>query len=336
MQDQHGQWVRVVFGHGHLAYWTDLRPYEPHTNDHDRTGSALLTSTTSDIYPHLTSGLYYRAPFTAEASKPKTTANHHLICPSGLLQGYPLQAHNPNSIVFDKLATSRDSALRFFRSVVSSQPKVELVTQYSDPQQERRNSAPQVPQAAARAPSDTGEEGGGASMPSLQALHHRASNVGLGLLHSPLARQSPMRSTDSLENIGARARANSLANAPAKGSKLRNGSISTSDLIPEERPIASSAGVSVGINLAEPVLFLQGFQEGENAQRSTAMLRGALHLKVTKTIKIKTISLKFKGTATTKWPEGMRSVFRLTDEVANAIMQVFHLRRQNLKRSTRS
>jgi len=89
MQDQHGQWVRVVFGHGHLAYWTDLLPYEPHTNDHDRTGSALLSSTTSDIYPHFTPGLHYRTLFTAEASKPKTTANHHLICPSGLLQGRP-------------------------------------------------------------------------------------------------------------------------------------------------------------------------------------------------------------------------------------------------------
>jgi len=173
-------------------------------------------------------------------------------------------------------------------------------------------------------------------MPSLQALHHRASNVGLGLLHSPLARQSPMRSTDSLENIGARARANSLANAPAKSSKLRNGSISTNDLIPEEKPIASSAGVSVGINLAEPVLFLQGFQEGENAQRSTAMLRGTLHLKVTKTIKIKTISLKFKGTATTKWPEGMTTSPNLTHHIANVITQVYRLRRLNLKRLTQS
>ena len=173
-------------------------------------------------------------------------------------------------------------------------------------------------------------------MPSLQALHHRASNVGLGLLHSPLSRQSPMRSTDSLENIGTRARAHSVANAPAKSSALRNGSISTSDIIPQEKPIASSAGVSVGINLAEPVLFLQGFQEGENAQRSTAMLRGALHLKVTKTIKIKTISLKFKGTATTKWPEGRKIILELTQEAANAIMQVSHLRRQNSKRSTQS
>lgn len=80
--------------------------------------------------------------------------------------------------------------------------------------------------------------------------------------------------------------------------------------IPEEKPLASGNGVSVGISLAEPVLFLQGFEQAELAQRSTAMLRGSLHLKVTKPTKIKTVSLRFKGQATTKWPEGMHRLPR--------------------------
>jgi len=133
-------------------------------------------------------------------------------------------------------------------------------------------------------------------MPSLAALHHRVSHAGFHHA-SPLGRQSPMASTESFEPAG-RPRADSSARA-------RQGSVTnTNNTIPEEKPLASSAGVSVGINLAEPVLFLQGFQEGENAPRNTAMLRGVVHLKVTKNTKLKAVTLKFKGTATTKWPEG--------------------------------
>jgi hypothetical protein len=80
---------------------------------------------------------------------------------------------------------------------------------------------------------------------------------------------------------------------------------SASQRIPDEKPVASGNGLSVSIALAEPSLFLQGFDQGDlAANRSTAMLRGSLVLKITKLTKIKSVSLKFKGTATTKWPEG--------------------------------
>jgi arrestin-related trafficking adapter 3/6 len=76
--------------------------------------------------------------------------------------------------------------------------------------------------------------------------------------------------------------------------------------IPEEKPLASSNGISVSIAMAEPVLFLQGFEQGDlQANRSTAMLRGSLHLRVQKAAKIKAITLRFRGRATTKWPEGI-------------------------------
>jgi hypothetical protein len=75
--------------------------------------------------------------------------------------------------------------------------------------------------------------------------------------------------------------------------------------IPDEKPLASGNGVSIGIALAEPVLFLQGFDNGDlQANRSTAMLRGSLHLRVSKPAKIKAVTLRFRGRATTKWPEG--------------------------------
>lgn len=79
-----------------------------------------------------------------------------------------------------------------------------------------------------------------------------------------------------------------------------------SGALPGEKPVASGNGVSASINLAEPVLFLQGYDQNDSsASRSTAMLRGSLHVNVQKNVKIKAVTLRFKGTATTKWPEGI-------------------------------
>lgn len=72
----------------------------------------------------------------------------------------------------------------------------------------------------------------------------------------------------------------------------------------EEKPIASGSGVSLTITLAEPVLFLQGFDQSELGNQTTTMLRGSFHLRVSKSAKIKTISLAFRGRAETEWPEG--------------------------------
>ena len=74
--------------------------------------------------------------------------------------------------------------------------------------------------------------------------------------------------------------------------------------IMEEKPIASGNGVSLSIALAEPVLFLQGFDQSELGNQNTSMLRGSFHLRVSKAAKIKTISLAFRGRAETEWPEG--------------------------------
>jgi hypothetical protein len=73
---------------------------------------------------------------------------------------------------------------------------------------------------------------------------------------------------------------------------------------PADKPLVSGSGVNVSINLAEPALFLQGFEQNDMASGNTAMLRGTLHLRVVKAAKIKAVTLKFKGRATTKWPEG--------------------------------
>ena len=74
--------------------------------------------------------------------------------------------------------------------------------------------------------------------------------------------------------------------------------------IGEEKPIASGNGVSLSIALAEPVLFLQGMDQSELGNQTTTMLRGTFHLRVSKSAKIKAITLAFRGRAETEWPEG--------------------------------
>ena len=92
---------------------------------------------------------------------------------------------------------------------------------------------------------------------------------------------------------------------PSPARSRQNSVLDQVPQVSEEKPVAVGHGVSLGVNLAEPVLFLQGFEPGDVAQRNTAMLRGTLHLKVAKTAKLKAVTLRFRGSACTKWPEGV-------------------------------
>jgi hypothetical protein len=87
--------------------------------------------------------------------------------------------------------------------------------------------------------------------------------------------------------------------------------VSSSDLtapftpLHNEKIVATGSGISVGIALTEPVLYLQGYDQHDPSSKKSAILRGQLHLKVTKCIKIKKISICFRGHAQTDWPDGM-------------------------------
>ncbi|KZZ88657.1 arrestin domain-containing protein [Ascosphaera apis ARSEF 7405] len=72
-----------------------------------------------------------------------------------------------------------------------------------------------------------------------------------------------------------------------------------------ETPVSSGSGISVMLALAEPMLFLEGFDRGDSSSRKTSLLRGYLRIKVAKAAKIKKIYLHFKGTSHTHWPEGV-------------------------------
>ncbi|CDO96071.1 unnamed protein product [Kluyveromyces dobzhanskii CBS 2104] len=70
-------------------------------------------------------------------------------------------------------------------------------------------------------------------------------------------------------------------------------------------PLAKSSSFQVYIQLAEPIIFLQGFSASHWEGKPPAILRGSLILRVTKPTKLKSINLTFKGTSKTEWPEGI-------------------------------
>jgi len=98
--------------------------------------------------------------------------------------------------------------------------------------------------------------------------------------------------------------ADSARTASGRSAASNDSTNSLPDAIADEKPIATGNGIAVSVSLAEPVLFLQGFDQSDLANRTTTMLRGSLHLKVTKPAKIKAITLKFRGRSETEWPEG--------------------------------
>lgn len=79
--------------------------------------------------------------------------------------------------------------------------------------------------------------------------------------------------------------------------------------IQQAKPIASGSGLSCTILLAEPNVFLTGFDHDghtrHESHNSTALLRGKLQINVSKNTKVKAITLKLLGKARTEWPEGI-------------------------------
>ncbi|KAI6780110.1 putative arrestin-related trafficking adapter protein-like protein [Emericellopsis cladophorae] len=92
------------------------------------------------------------------------------------------------------------------------------------------------------------------------------------------------------------------------------------------KPVASGSGVACSILLAEPNIFLNGFdhdgQSRGTGQAGTALLRGKLQLNVSKNVKIKAIQLKLVGRARTEWPEGIPPTKQETFEETSLRTQV--------------
>ena len=84
----------------------------------------------------------------------------------------------------------------------------------------------------------------------------------------------------------------------------------TTQATPLRNQVASSGGIRCSILLAEPYVYLSGFDHDSRSRRNqqssgTALLRGKLQLVVSKNVKIKALQLKLVGKTRTEWPEGI-------------------------------
>lgn len=98
----------------------------------------------------------------------------------------------------------------------------------------------------------------------------------------------------------------------------------------EEKLLASGKGIGVYISLVEPVLFLRGFEGQTEPGQNAVVLRGVLHLHVTKPTKIRAVTLALQGKAVTTWPEGDYPTFPAHARTLKQ-RQAFHLGKSNLK-----
>ncbi|KIW25889.1 uncharacterized protein PV07_09025 [Cladophialophora immunda] len=69
---------------------------------------------------------------------------------------------------------------------------------------------------------------------------------------------------------------------------------------------ARNDAFSVAFDLAEPVLYLQGFDFPHNLEHTSAVLRGVVRLKVVRETTLGRLSLVFQGVSQTIWPESWR------------------------------
>ncbi len=83
-------------------------------------------------------------------------------------------------------------------------------------------------------------------------------------------------------------------------------SIISSSVSEVQKLVALGSSVTCSILLAEPNVFLSGFDYTRRGGHITsALLRGKLQLNVSKNVKIKSVALKLVGKARTEWPGGI-------------------------------
>lgn len=201
-----------------------------------------------------------------------------------------------------KLAASRDNSfLRrlHFLSSQNSQPSKSLDVR---PLPRRQGSV------------RSGARDGSPDMPSLDFVRHGGNK----------AAQAAQREENSLGRLDIRSSTRSARLNSSNGFHAMH----------DERPVAMSQGISMSVHLTEPHLFLQGYDFTNSSTRSTAMLRGTLHLKVSKPTKVKAVSLRFRGLAQTRWPEGKNIPTCYLWFGAHSVFQAYLPKKSTLKRTT--
>ncbi|AEO69761.1 uncharacterized protein THITE_2120487 [Thermothielavioides terrestris NRRL 8126] len=104
-----------------------------------------------------------------------------------------------------------------------------------------------------------------------------------------------------------------------------------------QKPVASGSGLTCSILLAEPNVFLTGFDHDHHSRRggqaTSALLRGKLQLNVSKNVKIKSVTLRLVGKARTEWPEGIppaKTEFSEEQTLRTQSLVFFHAMHQSM------
>ncbi|KAK6385969.1 hypothetical protein LTS17_001542 [Exophiala oligosperma] len=77
-------------------------------------------------------------------------------------------------------------------------------------------------------------------------------------------------------------------------------------LVMTRAPAATAAGFTLSLELAEPILYLEGFDYPHNSEHRSAVLRGVMNLTVLKPTTLNALKLNFRGETETIWPESWR------------------------------
>lgn len=76
-----------------------------------------------------------------------------------------------------------------------------------------------------------------------------------------------------------------------------------------ERALPTASAISINVALMEPALYLQSYDQNHSSPTKLAILRGQMHLIVTKPVRINEISILFRGQTQTDWPGGMENIY---------------------------
>jgi len=201
------------------------------------------------------------------------------------------------------------------QAVVSEKPVARIIEKILGLLHARSSAKPPTRSASTRTSERRSIPSRGKSRPvSLFSLGSLLSRVPETIYEEPMDQPPPAMDGEGLMMqrgplLSARIQSNSANRNSILSTRSMKTIMSSSVSEVAEKPVASGSGLSCSILLAEPNVFLTGFDHDgrsrHHSTHSTALLRGRLQLKVTKTAKIKSVTLKLTGTARTEWPEGI-------------------------------
>lgn len=117
-----------------------------------------------------------------------------------------------------------------------------------------------------------------------------------------MAAQMRNRNSSNISLAGGVSRPISRDRSNSDDSNIMNNG--TMPALRNERVVATGNGITVSVALAEPLVFLPGYDHNDPSTKRSAILRGHLHIKTTKSVKVKKVSICFRGQAQTDWPDG--------------------------------